>query len=39
MINKNILWSTYFIAWRKIYIARIKHNKKYVLLIEQKNKK
>ena len=28
MINKNLLWSTYFIAWRKIYIARIKHNKK-----------
>jgi hypothetical protein len=38
MINKNLLWSTYFIAWRKIYIARIKHNKKNVPLIQKKYK-
>jgi|LauGreDrversion4_2_1035121.scaffolds.fasta_scaffold34363_4 hypothetical protein len=38
MINQSLLWSTYFILWRKKYIERLKKNKKYVPLIEKKIK-
>jgi hypothetical protein len=39
IINQSLLWSTYFILWRKKYIERLKKYKKYVQLIEKKNKK
>jgi len=38
MISIYLLWSRSFMLWRKKYIERLKKNKKYVSLIEKKNK-